>query len=165
MWKFILSKRHFKKLSYVFYFMKKYCLVKLYYLKVYNIWISLKIVNLPLLNGLQITNPNTWKKVKKPKKKKKKKTQKKFKKKTPPPPPPPPPFLPSSWTTSSWIEYQLRLEDYLNKKIIPTLLLLLVWQSTPSVWNFSEYHLLTCLQKERKAFWTFSFIGLITWFD
>ena len=30
--------------------------------------------------------------------------------------PPPSPALPSSWTISSWIEYQPRLEDYLNKK-------------------------------------------------
>ena len=56
----------------------------------------------------------------------KKLKKKKGKKKTNSPPP-------SSWTITSWIEYQPRLEDYLNKKIIPTLLLLLVLQSTPSV--------------------------------
>ena len=36
------------KFSYAFYFMKNYCLVlQLCYFKVKNIWISLKIVNLP----------------------------------------------------------------------------------------------------------------------
>ena len=48
MLKFILSEIQFDKLSFVSYFMKKYCLVlKSCYFKVYNnIWISLKIVNL-----------------------------------------------------------------------------------------------------------------------
>ena len=50
MWKFMLSERHFKKFSYAFYFMKKYCLVLklcLFTLKFTISGFPLKIVNLP----------------------------------------------------------------------------------------------------------------------
>ena len=68
--------------------------------------------------------------------------------------------------------------SYLNKKQFPTLLLLLILQSTPASKNFSEH-----LTERKKSFgltfefwllsvlltkseiWTLSFIGLITWFD